>query len=143
MIQPFNMLLIEDSPGDADLTKERLEYCRARTQIHVVFDGIEALRFLHREGEYTNAPRPDLILLDLNLPKKNGRETLQEIKQDRRFRRIPVIVFTSSETERDIAASYDLGANAYVVKPVDLERFTAMVRAIEDFWFSVVRLPAT
>jgi chemotaxis family two-component system response regulator Rcp1 len=142
MKQPFDMLLVEDNPGDADLTRERLEFCKVRSQIHLVPNGIEALRFLRREGEYAHAPRPDLILLDLNLPKKDGRETLEEIKRDRSFRRIPVIIFTSSEAAKDIAISYDLGANAYIVKPVDLERFTEIVRAIEHFWFEVVRLPA-
>jgi two-component system response regulator len=139
---PIDVLLVEDNPGDADLTQESLSKAKVRVNLHVVPDGIEALRFLRHEDEYARAPRPDLILLDLNLPRKDGRETLLEIRQDPRLRRIPVIVLTSSDAERDIITSYDIGANAYVTKPVDLVRFSQIVQAIEEFWFTVVKLPA-
>lgn len=141
MTEPIEVLLVEDNPADADLTCEKLEAAKIRTNMHIVGDGIEALRFLRREDKYIQAPRPALILLDLNLPRKDGREVLDEIKRDPTLRRIPVVILTSSEAERDIIKSYNLGANAYITKPVDLQRFSEIVRAIEDFWFAVVKLP--
>jgi len=140
---PIHVLLVEDNPADADLTRETLETSKLRLELSVAMDGIEAMRFLRREGEHVAAPRPDLILLDLNLPKKDGRQILIEIKADSQFRRIPVVILTSSDAERDVAQSYALGANCYVTKPVDLKAFQAIVQAVEDFWFTVVKLPSS
>jgi chemotaxis family two-component system response regulator Rcp1 len=140
--QPVTILLAEDSPGDVRLTREALKESRMLSALHVVPDGVEALAFLRREGEYADAPRPDLILLDLNMPRKDGREVLAEIKGDEDLARIPVVILTTSEAEQDILRSYDLGANCYVTKPVDLDRFLDVVARIEDFWLSMVRLPA-
>ena len=137
----IHVLLVEDNPADADLTRETLETSKLHLALSVAIDGIEAMRFLRREGEYAGAPRPDLILLDLNLPKKDGRQILSEIKADSEFRRIPIVILTSSDAERDVAQSYALGANCYVTKPVDLKAFQAIVQAVEDFWFTVVKLP--
>lgn len=137
----FEILLVEDNPADADLTREGLQEGRLIDRLHHVTDGVQALRFLRREGEYENAPVPDLILLDLNLPKKDGREVLHAIKEDPHLRRIPVVILTSSQAENDIVKSYDLHANCYMCKPVDLTRFLETVRKIEDFWLTVVRLP--
>ena len=143
MENPIHVLLVEDNPADADLTRETLETSKLRLELSVAMDGIEAMRFLRREGEHVAAPRPDLILLDLNLPKKDGRQILIEIKADSQFRRIPVVILTSSDAERDVAQSYALGANCYVTKPVDLKAFQAIVQAVEDFWFTVVKLPSS
>lgn len=143
MEHPIHVLLVEDNPADADLTRETLETSKLRLELSVAMDGIEAMRFLRREGEHVGAPRPDLILLDLNLPKKDGRQILIEIKADSQFRRIPVVILTSSDAERDVAQSYALGANCYVTKPVDLKAFQAIVQAVEDFWFTVVKLPSS
>ena len=140
-VTPIEILLVEDSPSDIDLTREALEDTRVRNNLSVVTDGVEALAFLRREGKYADAPHPDLILLDLNLPKKDGREVLAEIKADEHLRRIPVVVLTSSQAEKDIAASYDLNANCYVTKPVDLEKFIVVVKSIDVFWLTVVTLP--
>jgi two-component system, chemotaxis family, response regulator Rcp1 len=140
-VQPIEILLVEDSPADVDLTREALEDAKVRNNLHVVSDGVEALAFLRREGDYADSPRPDLILLDLNLPKKDGREVLGEIKADPVLRRIPVVILTTSEAEQDIVRSYDLHANCYVTKPVDLDQFITVVRSIEDFWLAIVRLP--
>lgn len=140
-VEPINILLVEDNPGDVRLTVEALREGKVHNQLSVVHDGVEALAFLRREGEFAEAPRPDVILLDLNLPKKDGREVLAEIKADERLRRIPVVVLTTSKAEEDILRSYALHANCYVTKPVDLEQFITVVRSIEDFWFSIVRLP--
>jgi two-component system, chemotaxis family, response regulator Rcp1 len=139
--QPIELLLVEDNPADAELTRETLEDSRILHQLHVVSDGVEALAFVRQEEPYEEAPRPDLILLDLNLPRKNGHEVLRELKENADLRRIPVIILTSSQAEEDILTSYDLQAAAYVTKPVDLEGFGRIVRAVEGFWFNVVRFP--
>lgn len=141
MGRPVQMLLVEDNPGDVRLTKETLKDAKMLVNLDVVGDGMEAMAFLRREGKHANAPRPDLILLDLNLPKKDGREVLAEIKQDPNLRRIPVVVLTISSAEEDILKSYNLYANAYVNKPLNLEQFAKITKAIEDFWFTVVKLP--
>ena len=141
MTAAFDILLVEDNPADADLTREGLQDGRLLHTLHHVTDGVQALKFLRREGEYANAPVPDLILLDLNLPRKDGREVLHAIKEDPQLRRIPVVILTSSQAESDIVKSYDLHANCYMCKPVDLTRFLETVRKIEDFWLTVVRLP--
>ena len=138
---PIEILLVEDNPGDADLAREALENSKIRNTLSVVGDGEEALAFLHRSGKYAAAPRPDLILLDLNLPRKSGREVLAEIKSDDYFKRIPVVVLTVSKDEEDILASYNLHANCYITKPIDLHQFLRVVRAIEDFWLTIVKLP--
>ena len=135
------ILLVEDNPGDARLTQEALREGKLRNRIHHVCDGVEALAFLRREGEYRDAPVPDIILLDLNMPRKDGREVLMEIKADPQLRFIPVVVLTTSEAENDVVKSYELHANCYITKPVDLEKFTAIVHSIEDFWLQVVTLP--
>ncbi len=137
----IEVLLVEDNPGDVVLTQEAFEEARVRNRLHVVGDGVEALAFVRREGAYADAPRPDVVLLDLNLPKKGGLEVLAELKTDPQFRDIPVVVLTTSQAEEDIARSYQSHANAYIAKPVDLEKFLAVVRSLEDFWLAVVRLP--
>jgi chemotaxis family two-component system response regulator Rcp1 len=139
--RPIEILLVEDNPGDVRLTIEALKEGKVRNRLSVARDGVEALAFLRREGPHANAARPDLILLDLNLPKKDGREVLADIKEDTRLRRIPVVVLTTSKAEEDILRTYDLHANCYITKPVDLEQFISVVRSIDDFWLSVVRLP--
>lgn len=138
---PIEILLVEDNPGDVRLTIEALKEGRFANLINVAVDGFEALAFLRREGKYANARKPDLILLDLNLPKKNGREVLAEIKTDPHLKSIPVVVLTSSQAEKDIVATYNLHANCYITKPVDFEQFINVVKSIEDFWFAVVKLP--
>ena len=137
-----DVLLVEDDPGDVVLIKEAFEYNKVHNTLHIVSDGVEALEFLHRRGRYEEAPRPDLVLLDLNLPRKDGREVLEEVKADRDLRTIPVVVLTTSEAEEDILRSYDLHANAYVTKPVDFDRFIEVVRQIDDFFVTVVKLPS-
>ena len=137
---PIEILLVEDNPGDARLTREALRDAKVRNNLHVAADGVEALAFLRREGKHAAVPKPDLILLDLNLPKKDGREVLDEIKRDDRLRHIPVVILTTSQAERDIAESYRLRANAYVTKPVDLEQFLKVVQSIEHFWLEIVKL---
>ena len=139
--RPIEILLVEDNPGDVRLTVEALKEGKVRNNLSVAKDGVEALAFLRREGGFAGAARPDLILLDLNLPKKDGREVLAEIKDDAVLRRIPVVVLTTSKAEEDILRTYDLHANCYITKPVDLDQFIAVVRSIDDFWLSVVRLP--
>jgi two-component system, chemotaxis family, response regulator Rcp1 len=139
--EPIEILLVEDNPGDARLAVEALKDSKVSNNLYHVRDGVEAMQFLHRRGEYADAPHPDLILLDLNLPRKDGREVLAEIKEDSDLRLIPVVVLTTSEAERDLVRTYDLHANAYVVKPIDLNRFIEVVQAIEDFWFAIVKLP--
>lgn len=139
--EPIEILLVEDNPGDARLALEALKESKVHNNLHHVSDGIEALRFLRRREGYGGVPVPDLILLDLNLPRKDGREVLAEVKEDPELKLIPVVVLTTSEAERDLVKSYDLHANAYVVKPIDLDRFIEIVQAIEHFWFSVVKLP--
>ena len=139
--EPIEILLVEDNPGDARLAVEGLKDSKVNNSLHHVEDGVEAMRFLHREGRYAHAPRPDLILLDLNLPRKDGREVLADIKADRALKLIPVVVLTTSAAERDLVRTYDLNANAYIVKPLDLDQFIEVVHAIESFWFTVVKLP--
>ncbi|WIM97040.1 response regulator [Actinoplanes oblitus] len=138
---PIEVLLVEDDPGDVLMTQEAFEEHKVRNRLNVVSDGSEALSYLRREGQYANAVRPDLILLDLNLPKRDGREVLAEIKKDDELGRIPVVVLTTSSADEDILRSYQLHANAYVTKPVDFERFIAVIRQIDEFFVSVVRLP--
>lgn len=141
MSRPLGVLLVEDNPGDADLVIETLEQGKLRLEISVVVDGAQALARLLRQTPYEAAERPDLILLDLNLPKVGGREVLARIKQEPALREIPVVVLTSSDAEHDIVGSYQLGANCYVTKPVGLVAFQSIVQAIEGFWFTVVKLP--
>lgn len=138
---PIEVLLVEDDPGDILMTREAFEEHRLRNRLNVVSDGEQALAFLRREGAFHTAPRPDLILLDLNLPRIDGREVLADIKSDSDLRRIPVVVLTTSQADEDILRSYSLHANAYVTKPVDFDRFIAVVRQIDDFFVSVVKLP--
>lgn len=139
--KPIELLLVEDNPGDVRLTMEALKENKMRNKLHVVEDGVEALAFLRQEGKYADAPCPDLILLDLNLPKKDGREVLTEIKTDENLKRIPVVVLTTSQAEEDILKVYNLNANCYITKPVDLEQFIKVVKSIEDFWLTIVKLP--
>jgi CheY-like chemotaxis protein len=136
-----DVLLVEDDPGDVVLIKEAFEYNKVHNSLHVVSDGVEALDFLYRRDGHEGAPRPDLVLLDLNLPRKDGREVLEEVKADPGMRTIPIVVLTTSEAEEDILRSYDLHANAYVTKPVDFDRFIEVVRMIDDFFVTVVKLP--
>ena len=138
---PIDILLVEDNPGDVVLTQEALEEGKIRNRLTVAEDGVEALALLRREGQYQEAPRPDLILLDLNLPRKDGREVLADIKADEQLRRIPVVVLTTSKAEEDILKTYDLHANCYITKPVDLDQFIEVIKSIDDFWLTVVRLP--
>ncbi len=142
LVRPIEILLVEDNPGDLRLTKEALADAKVRNHLNSVIDGVEALKFLRQEPPYKDATRPDLILLDLNLPRKDGREVLLEIKNDPKLKRIPVVVVTSSAEEQDIVKSYNLHANCYVTKPIDLQQFVTVVRAIEDFWMTIVKLPA-
>lgn len=135
------VLLVEDNPGDVRLTQEAFKDGRVNVNLTVAMDGVEAMDVLHRNGLHATKPRPDLILLDLNLPRKNGREVLQEIKADDILKRIPVIVMTTSKAEQDIYRAYNLNANCYVTKPVDLDEFMNVVRSIEDFWLTIVTLP--
>ncbi len=137
----IEILLVEDDPGDVDLTRETLKDGKILVNLNVVGDGIEALKYLRKESNYKNAARPDLVLLDLNLPRKDGRQVLSEIKNDPDLKSIPVIVLTTSEADADILKSYGLGGNCYVTKPVGLDQFTKVVQGIEDFWFRVVKLP--
>lgn len=139
--QPIEVLLVEDDPGDELMTREAFEDNKIRNTLHVVRDGQEALDFLYRRGDHAEAPRPDLILLDLNLPKYDGRQVLEQVKQDPELCLIPVVVLTTSSAEEDILRSYKLHANAYVTKPVDLDQFIAAVRQIDEFFVTVVRLP--
>jgi chemotaxis family two-component system response regulator Rcp1 len=140
--KPIDVLLVEDNPGDVRLTVEVLKEGKVHNTLSVVSDGVEAMEFLKRRGRFAGASRPDLILLDLNLPRKDGREVLQEIKADEELRSIPVVVLTTSQAEQDIVKTYDLHANCYITKPVDLDQFIGVVRSIEDFWLTIVRLPA-
>jgi CheY-like chemotaxis protein len=141
-MRPVEILLVEDSPSDADLTVEALSDGKVLNNLHWVEDGVEALAFLRRQGKYNDAPRPDLILLDLNLPKKDGREVLAQIKVDPQLKLIPVVVLTTSAADRDIFKTYELNANCYVTKPIDLDQFISVVKLIEMFWLAVVRLPS-
>ena len=139
--RPIDILLVEDNPGDVRLTKEALLEGRVLNRVYVASDGVEALAFLRLEGQHAHAPRPDIILLDLNLPRMDGREFLTIIKDDPVLQRIPVVVLTTSQTEQDILRSYDLYVNCYVCKPMDLDRFITVVKSVENFWLSVVTLP--
>jgi chemotaxis family two-component system response regulator Rcp1 len=138
---PIEILLVEDNPGDVRLTKEALKEGKVYSNLHTCKDGVEAMEFLRRQGKYKDAPRPDIILLDLNLPKKDGREVLEEIKTDDQLKRIPVVVLTTSKAEEDVLKTYNLHANCYVTKPVDLEKFMVVVKSIDIFWLTVVTLP--
>ena len=139
--KPIEILLVEDNPDDALLTVESLKEGRIRNNVSHVEDGVEALSFLRRDGEYADVPRPDLILLDLQMPRKNGREVLAEIKEDPDLKTIPVVILTTSSAEKDVFESYNLHANCYVTKPIDMEEFIQAVRKIEDFWLTIVKLP--
>lgn len=139
--RPVEILLVEDNPGDVRLAEEALKEGKVSNNLSMVGDGTEALVFLRREGRYADAPRPDLILLDLNLPKMDGRQVLAEIKQDPHLKRIPVVILTSSAAEEDILKAYDLHANCFISKPVDLEQFIKVVKSIENFWITIVELP--
>ena len=139
--RPVEILMVEDNPGDVRLTQEALKEGKLWNRLTVVCDGVEAVDYLHRRGRHDNARIPDLILLDLNLPKKDGREVLADIKSDEQLKLIPVVVLTTSKAEEDIFRSYKLHANCYITKPVDFRQFGAVVRSIEDFWFTVVKLP--
>ena len=139
--RPIEILLVEDNPGDARLAKEALKEAKVHNNLNVAKDGEEAMEFLYRRGKHQQAPRPDLILLDLNLPRKDGREVLAEIKAHDDIKRIPVVVLTTSEAEEDVLKAYHLNANCYVTKPVDLDQFIKVVKSIEDFWLTIVKLP--
>jgi CheY-like chemotaxis protein len=138
---PIEVLLVEDDPGDVLLIREAFEDNKVANRLHVVADGVEAIEFMRQSGEHAEAPRPDLVLLDLNLPRKDGREVLAEVKNDDELRSIPVVVLTTSQAEEDVLRSYDLHANAYVTKPVDFDRFIEVVRQIDEFFVTVVKLP--
>lgn len=137
----IDILLVEDNPGDVRLTEEALKQGKVLNRLHVVYDGVEAMEFLHKKGRYKDAPRPDLILLDLNLPRKDGREVLKEIKLDESLKVIPVVILTTSKSEEDVAKAYALHANCFITKPVDLFRFFEVIKSVEEFWFTVVKLP--
>jgi chemotaxis family two-component system response regulator Rcp1 len=138
---PVEILLVEDNPGDVRLTQEALKESKVTNNLSVAEDGVEALAFLKQEGKYADAPRPDLLLLDLNLPKKDGRELLEEIKADEHLRRIPVVVLTTSKAEEDILRMYDQHANCYITKPIDFDQFIDVIKSIEEFWLTLVKLP--
>jgi CheY-like chemotaxis protein len=141
MGKPIDILLVEDNPGDVRLTQEALKDAKVRNDLHVVRDGVEAMAFLRKQGVYKDVPRPDIILLDLNLPKKSGHEVLSEIKSDDSLKCIPVVMLTVSKDEEDIVKSYNLHANCFISKPVDLDQFLIVVKSIEDFWLTIVKLP--
>ncbi|MGA3289675.1 MAG: response regulator [Candidatus Bathyarchaeia archaeon] len=136
-----DILLVEDNPGDVRLTKEALKDAKVLNEVYVARDGVEAMEFLNKKGSFKKAPTPDLILLDLNLPRKDGREVLAEIKKDSKLMRIPVVILTTSKADEDIVRTYNLHANAYITKPVDLNRFVEIMHALEEFWFTIVKLP--
>jgi CheY-like chemotaxis protein len=136
-----DILLVEDNPGDVELAREGLRACKIRNTLYVVADGLEASAFLHRTGAYASRPRPDIILLDLNLPKRDGRDLLREIKEDKDLKQIPIVILTISAAEEDIVRCYTYHANCYVTKPLGMDQFLQVVRAIEDFWFTIVKLP--
>jgi len=141
LAKSIDILLVEDNPGDVRLAQEALKESKIKNQLYVVEDGVEAMAFLHREGKYAGVPRPDLILLDLNLPRKSGREVLVEVKGDEALRRIPVVVLTVSKAEEDIARCYNNFANCYITKPLDFGQFMEITRSIEEFWLTIVKLP--
>jgi len=136
-----DILLVEDNPGDVRLTKEALKDAKVLNEVYVAKDGVEAMEFLTKKGKFKEAPIPDMILLDLNLPRKDGREVLAEIKKDPKLKHIPVIILTTSKADEDIIKTYNLHANAYITKPVDLNRFVEIIHALEEFWFTIVKLP--
>jgi CheY-like chemotaxis protein len=136
-----DILLVEDNPGDVRLTKEALKDAKVMNEIYVAKDGVEAMDFLNKKGAFKEAPTPDMILLDLNLPRKDGREVLAEVKKDPNLKHIPVIILTTSKADEDIIKTYNLHANAYITKPVDLNRFVEIIHALEEFWFTIVKLP--
>jgi two-component system, chemotaxis family, response regulator Rcp1 len=138
----IQILLVEDSPSDVELTLEAMREARVANEIHVVVDGVDAMAFLHKQGKYWPSPRPDLVLLDLNLPRKDGKEVLAEMRADERLQPIPVAVLTTSKAESDILRSYQLGANCFITKPVHLEEFLEVIHTIQEFWLTIVRLPA-
>ncbi len=140
-IMPIEVLLVEDNPGDAQLTRIALEDSKISINLNVVEDGVEAMAFLRKQEKYVKAVHPDIVLLDLNLPRKDGREVLAEIKADEKLRRIPVVVLTTSQAEEDILKAYNLCANCYITKPVDFDQFVKIVQSIENFWFAIVKLP--
>lgn len=140
-VRPIEILMVEDNPGDVRLTREALKDAKVSNKLHVVEDGVAALDFLYRRDGYDAAPRPDLILLDLNLPRKNGREVLEEIKQDEHLKTIPVVILTTSQAEEDVVRAYRLHANCYIAKPVDFAQFNKIVRTIGDLWLTIVTLP--
>jgi two-component system response regulator len=140
-IMPIEVLLVEDNPGDAELTRIALEDSKISVNLNVVEDGVEAMAFLRKQDKYSSVPHPDIVLLDLNLPRKDGREVLAEIKTDSYLKRIPVVVLTTSQAEEDILRAYNLAANCYITKPVDFDQFVRIVQSIENFWFAIVKLP--
>lgn len=140
--KPIDILLVEDNPGDSRLAMEALKESKLRNNLHIVTDGVEAMDFLYKRGKHAQVPRPDLILLDLNLPKKDGREVLAEIKSDPDLKRIPVVILTISKAEEDVLKTYNLHANCFITKPLDLNQFVTVVKSIEDFWLTIVKLPA-
>lgn len=140
--RPIIILLVEDNPGDVRLTREALKEGKVLNTLYVAKDGVEALEFLRNEGRFAGMPRPDIIFLDLNLPRRDGREVLADIKSDPELRSIPVVILTTSQAEEDIVRTYDLHANCYITKPVDLEQFIMVVKSVEDFWFTIVKLPS-
>jgi len=140
-VNPIEVLLIEDSPADVRLTREALKEEKMRINLHVAADGVEAMQFLRRQGKFAQAVQPDLILLDLNLPKKDGREVLKEIKTDESLKKIPVVILTMSKAEEDVLKTYDLHANCYITKPLDLNQFSKVVKSIQEFWMTIVKLP--
>ena len=139
--EPIEILLAEDNPGDVKLTRKALEHGDILNNLHVVEDGVETMKFLRSEGEYAETPQPDLLLLDLNMPKKDGRAVMKEMDGDPELKRIPVVVLTSSDAEEDVVRSYELNANAYLTKPVDFDGFVDIINRLEDFWFTVVKMP--
>ena len=141
-MKPIEILLAEDNPGDVDLAREALLTGKVKNTLHVVSDGVFAMEFLRRQGKFAGVPRPDLILLDLNMPRKDGREVLAEVKADPDLKRIPVVILTTSQAEEDILKTYNLHANCFITKPIDLHQFIKVVQAIEEFWFTIVKLPA-
>lgn len=141
-IKQIEILLVEDNEGDIGLVEEVFQEAKIRNNLHIAEDGEEAILFLRKEGQFSDVPSPDIILLDLNLPKKDGREVLKEIKEDDNLKRIPVVVLTTSKAEEDILKSYDLHANSYITKPVDFDQFIKVIKSIEDFWLDVVKLPS-
>ena len=141
MVHPIEILLVEDNPGDARLAKEALKESKLKNNLYIADDGVEAMDFLNKKGKYKDMPRPDLVILDLNLPRKDGREVLNEIKTDDNLKRIPVVILTISKAEEDILKSYNLHANCFISKPIDLDQFIKVVKSIEDFWLTIVKLP--